>query len=78
MEERERKKRKKEGQVRVAQKPGRGSKKSFPKVEEFKRIDCTSGSANKINGCKATQFSPLFLGPCDDKDGNECVTFGKF
>lgn len=56
-----------QGQIWVAQKPGRGSKIPYPAKEGYTRIDVTSGSGNKLVFCNekvpATQMSPLYLGP---------------
>lgn len=51
------------GRVFVARLPGRGSGQSWPSVPGALRINVTSGSGNKIAGHKATQLSPMQLGP---------------
>ena len=68
----------KKGKIIIAQKPKRGSSIKYPTIEGYKRIDCTSGSNNKINGEKAIWFSPLYLGPVEDKEGHTSLRFENY
>jgi hypothetical protein len=41
--------------------------KNHIQIPGVKNINATSGSMNKINGIKATQISPMYLGPVNNK-----------
>lgn len=57
------------GRVFVGKKSARGVTGSFdPVITNVLNINATSGSMNKINGIPAKQFSPMYLGPVNEKE----------
>ncbi len=51
------------GRIFLARLPDRGSGTLWPTLPGAMRVNVTSGSTNKIAGHKATQLSPMYLGP---------------
>lgn len=67
------------GKVRIGQKFRRGVKgDKSTTFENFKNIDVTSGSGNKINGIPAKTLSPMTLGPVIDENGLEANFFESY
>ncbi len=68
------------GKVRIGQKKKRGIKgDTNPIYKNYKNIDVTSGSMNKINGKLVKEdLSPMLIGPVIDKQGVKAKIFENY